>query len=552
MEAVFLKILNMGITAGYLALAVILMRLLLKKAPKWIAVLMWGLVAIRLVCPFSLESIFSLIPSAETVPSTILHTNTPSIHSGIGALNSVVNPIFTEHLAPAAGQSVTPMQQIASVASILWLAGMAAMLVYIAFSYLKIRARVKEAVPQEKGIWICDRVDTPFILGVIRPRIYLPSAMDPQDMEYVIAHEKAHLKRRDHWWKPFGFLLLTVYWFNPLLWVGYVLLCKDIELACDEKVIRDMGADSKKAYSDALINCSAPRKGIAACPLAFGEVGVKGRIKAVLHYKKPAFWLLVTAVVCCFAVALCFLTDPKDNKGSFSSTPLTPEQQQLVLWWPQYFGLDASNGLDVYVWQMAHSSYSFGLLPHTDTPRDRICEETMSLMGTTADTMHLILSTYNIDESDIHIIPWQNPLSSYIPSLWVDTTEENREAKYQEYIESIKEMLFTEPVFPSSYFPIYDSINFDVDRNGVEECCVLSYGHTSGLFTFGFTAQEPGDVTPEYRRIFCTEWYDLSFVRCGDGVVRVQGIDHQDNVHLFDISVVDGEVLLTENGQDIS
>jgi len=193
------------------------------------------------------------------------------------------------------------------------LAIIVAMVLYTVVSYFRIHRKVREAVPYQENIWLCDHIDTPFILGVVRPRIYLPSNMNEQDIEYVIAHEKAHLKRHDHWWKPLGFLLLTVYWFNPILWIAYILLCKDIELACDEKVIKDMGTEIKKPYSEALINCSVPRKMISACPLAFGEVGVKGRVKSVLNYKKPAFWIIVVAVVASIVVAVCFLTNPKQD-----------------------------------------------------------------------------------------------------------------------------------------------------------------------------------------------------------------------------------------------
>jgi len=314
MEAVFLKILNMSITAGWTALGVIFVRLLLKKAPKWITVLMWGFVGIRLICPFSMESAFSLIPSAETVPGNILYTSAPAIHSGVAALNSSVNPWLSEALTPNAGDSVNPMQVVIHIASLIWVAGMTGILLYTAVSSFRIRRSVREAVPLQDNIWLCDHVDTPFLFGVIRPRIYLPSAMDGQDMRYVIAHEKAHQKRRDHWWKPLGFLLLTVYWFQPVLWIAYVLFCRDMELACDEKVIRGMGADSKKPYSDALINCSAPRGRIGVCPLAFGETGVENRIKAVLNYRKPALWIIVAAVLSCILAALCFLTNPASSE----------------------------------------------------------------------------------------------------------------------------------------------------------------------------------------------------------------------------------------------
>lgn len=310
MEAVFLKLLNMSITATYLVLAIIIARLLLKKAPKFISVILWGLVAVRLLCPFSIESVLSLVPSAETVPQDIVYSSTPQIHSGISSVNTVVNEMVLPQAYPSVGESVNPLQIISFIASVVWIVGMALMILYTCLSYFKIYFKVREAVKIEGNIYECDCIDSPFILGVIRPRIYLPSNMSELDREYVIAHERAHLKRRDHWWKPLGFLLLTVYWFNPVLWVAYILLCRDIEHACDEKVIKAMGEDGKKSYSDALINCSAPRKMITACPVAFGETGVKGRIKSVLNYKKPAFWVIIISVVLSGAVAVFFMTNP--------------------------------------------------------------------------------------------------------------------------------------------------------------------------------------------------------------------------------------------------
>ena len=271
MEAIFLKILNMSITATWLVLAVVVVRLLLKKAPKFISVLLWAIVGIRLVCPFSFESVLSLIPSAETVPPSIIYSDTPAIESGVPIINNTINQVITENLAPTPEASVSPMQIITLVASVVWLVGIIAMVSYTVFSYLSIKRKVKEAVLFKDNILLCDRIDTPFILGVLRPKIYLPSNIDKADMEYVIAHEKAHIKRRDHLWKPLGFLILAVYWFNPALWLGYILLCKDIEFACDQKVLKQMGSEIKKPYSNALINCSVPRKMISACPLAFGD-----------------------------------------------------------------------------------------------------------------------------------------------------------------------------------------------------------------------------------------------------------------------------------------
>ena len=311
MENIFLKILNISITASWLALAVILMRLVLKKAPRFLSVIMWALVGLRLVLPFSFESRLSLIPSAETVPPEILYDAAPQIQTGIDVLNSAVNPTISQSFAPTPGASVNPLQVITWAAAWLWVIGMAAMALYTLISCLGIRRKLREAAPLQGNVFLCDRIDTPFIFGLFRPRIYLPSAMAAQDIPYVTAHEQAHLQRKDHLWKPLGFLLLTVHWFNPLLWVAYVLLCRDIEVACDEKVLKSMGEDIKKPYSQALVNCSVPRRMVAACPLAFGEVGVKQRIKKVLSYKKPAFWLLIAAVVVCIVLSVCFLTNPR-------------------------------------------------------------------------------------------------------------------------------------------------------------------------------------------------------------------------------------------------
>ena len=310
LETLFLKLLNISIIAGWFVLAVMVFRILFRKVPKAFHVGLWVLVGIRLVLPVSIESTFSMVPSVETIPEEILYATEPMIHSGVGFLNSTVNPILSTSLAPEAGASANPIQIIVILASNVWVLGMIIMMSYTIISYLGLQKRVREAVWIKEDIWVCDRIDSPFILGILRPRIYIPSTLGENELEYVIAHEKAHIRRRDHWWKPFGFLLLTIYWINPMLWIAYILLCKDIELACDEKVIGSMGMESKKPYSMALINCSVSRKSIAACPLAFGEVNVKNRIKSVLNYKKPGFWLIVIAVLISVGIAAAFLTDP--------------------------------------------------------------------------------------------------------------------------------------------------------------------------------------------------------------------------------------------------
>lgn len=319
MEQIFIKLLNMSISAGWMVLALLLLRPLLKKAPKWISCLLWGFVGLRLCLPVSIESMLSLIPSAQTVPEGIMLDTSPAIDSGISSINSAVNPVIGQVFAPDPATSANPLQIGMFLAAAVWIAGMVVMALYAAISYGLLRRKLREAVRQQENIWVCDRVDSPFLLGLIRPRIYLPSDLSSESAAYVIAHEQAHLKRRDHLWKPLGFLLLTVYWFNPLLWVAYILLCRDIEYACDEKVLQSIGADHKSAYSEALIRCSSPRKLISACPVAFGEDGVKGRVKSVLNYKKPAFWIMIAAVAVSVAVAVCFLTDPVDEPEN--STP---------------------------------------------------------------------------------------------------------------------------------------------------------------------------------------------------------------------------------------
>ena len=324
MENVFISLLNNSITAGYLVIAVMLLRPLLKKAPKYIRCILWSFVGLRLVLPFSIESIFSLIPSAEPIPQEILYQAEPTIHTGIGFMNSAINPVLSESMAPNPGDSVNPLQVVTAIAWNVWLLGVLALVFYALISYIRLRRKLREAIMEQDNIWLCDRIPSPFLLGIIRPRIYLPSGLPENDREFVIAHENAHIRRKDHWWKPLGFLLLTVYWFNPLMWVAYIFLCRDIEFACDEKVMNELGSDCKKSYSEALIHCSVSRKMISACPVAFGEEGVKGRIKSVLNYKKPAFWIILISLLVCTAVAVCFLTNPKQEDYNSSQQDLLP------------------------------------------------------------------------------------------------------------------------------------------------------------------------------------------------------------------------------------
>ena len=662
MSELFLKIVNMSISASWVVIAVLTLRFCLKKAPKWVNVLLWGIVAARMVFPFSIESVLSLIPSAETISPTVMMEQTPSVQTGVPALNHVINPVISSSFTPAPGASANPLQIWIPVLTGIWLFGIAALFLYSAVSYWRLHRKVCEAVILRGNIYQSEKVCSPFVLGIIKPKIYLPYHMDSREIDHVIAHEQTHIRRKDHWWKPLGFLLLTIHWFNPLMWLSYVLLCRDIELACDEKVIGKMGNAQRADYTQALVACSVDRRLIAACPLAFGEIGVKERVKSVMNYKKPAFWIVLASVIVCAVIAVCFLTNPigfqfdvsantivsanhfdmrnADDPVSIEMTPaqiselnsrlagvknckrsdkyagLTPgyqisaqmqdgsyirisgyslsdntmvdieqngkryavsdrefqeylsricaggdvsaafDLQPLRAQYPEYFDLDASAGLDVYVWQMAPDSYYFGLLPHAASPRDSTAQELLALRGASSEQMRYILAAYALDPDDIHVIPWQNPISSYIPECWIVTENgESLEEKQAQYIQTVSAMLFGEGnTLLHDDYPIYDSIVFDVDGDGIDEVCVLGFGRTSGLFTFTFRAAEIGADTLKYDTLFCTEWYDLSFIHGDDGVVRVQGIDQKEppQTHLFDIAVVDGSIQLTEDGQSIS
>lgn len=318
MEDIFLSFLNMSINASYFALAVILIRLLLKKAPKWVNCLLWSLVGLRLIMPFSFESVFSLIPSKQPIPSDIITNPPTAISNRIPLLNSTVHPQINEAVANGLQKSSNLMQFIVFIASIIWLVGIVIMFSYAFLSFIRIKRKTDIRIEAERNVFLCDNIPSPFILGVLRPKIYIPSDSKEENMQYILTHEKAHIKRFDHIWKPVGFLLLSLNWFNPVLWIAYILLCRDIEGACDEKVIKELGSECKKPYSEALLDCSVKQRYISVCPLAFGETGVKQRIKNVLKYKKPAVILIVISIIIAGVAAICFLSDPKEENTEVS------------------------------------------------------------------------------------------------------------------------------------------------------------------------------------------------------------------------------------------
>lgn len=312
MSAVFIKLLNMSITASVVAVALLLLKLIFKRLPRFVSVILWSFVAIRLILPISIDSALSLIPSGETVPESITSSSIPQINSNISFVDSAIDSILIGNFSHADTESASELQRIFDIAGYIWLVGFSLMLCYFVISHLKLAARLRESIPleNEKGVYLCDNIPSPFIFGLFRVRIYIPFSVEKADIECVIAHERAHIARRDYVWKPLAFLLLSVYWFNPILWVANIAFARDIEIATDERVIKEKGEEIKLQYSKALLNCSGDRRFITACPTAFGENAVKGRIKGVLNYKRPAFWVIALSVIIIAAVPIFFLTNP--------------------------------------------------------------------------------------------------------------------------------------------------------------------------------------------------------------------------------------------------
>lgn len=674
----FIKIFNLGITAGWIVLAVLLLRPLLRKAPKWISCLLWGIVGLRLIFPFSLESIFSLIPSAEPLPENIMMTPTPEINSGIGVINSAVNPIISESMTsgtPGIGTSVNPMQIIVAVASCLWVVGIALILIYGAVSYIRLALRVRVSVKHRDNVYFCDEVDSPFILGVIRPRIYLPSGMGGEEMEYVIGHEEAHLKRRDHLWKPIAFLLLAVYWFNPLLWVAYVLLCRDIEMACDEKVIKSMDNDAKKGYSEALLACSIHRRRIMACPLAFGEVGVKARIKSVLSYKKPAFWIIIAALILTVIISVCFLTNPhtKIMEMLEPGTEWVAHDDAMVSFYvdddydmrgylsfnSQYYDIEIHyrlaglvKGTSLYIEIYKGTLYdaelreddlllagilkprngnlvftvdkdNLGLLYNKLTFEKTDAEHLLDSNGMPVissqtlamnNDLYIYIYGYGCEKSGVEIefkqarrqgedilfiIEWYNN-SEMMQNIGPDFDMFRYDGdtlveldvvlpSYEEGIYPVEEAVgigiapdskstqvyniterydISEPgkyrfsahgawvefevvKYETDSTMIYDTEFFDIDGDAISEICEVGRGFTSGLFSFTVKATEPDADAAEYNNYYVTKWMDFNFVRGDDGSVRLRGVTQDGAERLFDISVRDGSIILSENGEEL-
>ncbi len=557
MSKLFISLLNMSIAAGWLILAVVVIRLLLKKAPRWISCVLWALVGIRLICPFSPESILSLIPSAETVPATSLYTGSPTIHSGIAILNSTVNPVISESLAPTPGVSMNPMQVIATVAAVIWVVGVVGMLLYGTISVWKIKRAVGVSLPLahfinrivdsvagtennilinwQKKCRICDNIASPFILGIVRPMIYLPGSLTADQMQQVLAHETAHLKRKDHWWKPLGFAILTLHWFNPLVWLAYVLLCRDIEMACDEKVVRTMGTEEKRSYSETLLECSVSRKMISACPLAFGEVGVKTRIRSVLNYKKPAFWVVMAAVLTCVVVAVCFLTNPvkdggKNNIGNGGRLPENGERllginrtrdeaSQLVYYFTESVDFMSPTiilSVNSNRFQFSYSGLS-SYLPYGSYRIEGEKDGKHQLILETSDGMnHYVFDSldggYVFDEEVSSKIPKYSYSAGAEPESPVPDGAFFRFQSYMgEYVTSKGNTYYYEDgSFSPLLGPVYSCVRGDFDRDGVEERYYLGpAGTKEDPFTVCFHVYEDGERT--HFNVFRPPYDNLRF-----------------------------------------
>lgn len=573
MADIFLKVVNMSISACWIVLAIVLLRIILKKAPKWINCLLWGIAGLRLVMPFSLESIFSLIPSAEFIPQELVHSHSSVDVKGTEILNYVGNNPVSVELGISDGSlvfneitahdcpSINPLLISTYIASIVWIVGIIALLVYTLVNFLRLKQKIGTAVLFCDNIYQGEAVVSPFVLGIIKPKIYLPFNMGEQEMEYVIAHEQAHLRRKDHLWKPLGFLILTLHWFNPMVWLGYILLCRDIELACDEKVVKELNNEQRADYSQALLSCSVNRRMVAACPVAFGEVGVKNRVKSVLNYKKPAFWVIAVAIVLCIVLAFGFLTNPK-NTSVFNSKYETGK-----CLYSDVVSAEKETKTNNVVYSITAYGVVFrtfedgtteelGELTETDFTADAL-KETLNKQGEKID-LGKTKNAYEILNEDGKYVVFQKSNGTvYLVSFFSDGNIMNvfklkRTGDYEEVI----------PHIENEYTTIISYATFDVDGDGKDENCALTYGPTSGLFTIVFTAIEVGEEVPEYINTFNLKYSGgrPEFYKSQNGEIKLKCYDdiwengsHDRTEEIFlDIEIENGNIVLKDGDENIA
>ena len=397
METIFLKLLNMSLTACVLILAVLPVRVMLKKAPRWSICLLWGLVALRLICPFTLKSDLSLIRNSEPITTGTLSVEIPTLPAITEPMSYEVAEPMPEVQKPVQQQAVPEEPEwkapsILTVAGYVWLVGAGVMLVYSLISYWQLKRRVSTATRLEGNICQSEYVTSPFVLGIFRPTIYLPYGLKEFHLNHILAHERAHIRRGDHLIKPFGYMVLSAHWFNPLVWVAYVLLCRDIEAACDERVIKEMTYEQRQSYSATLLRCSVHRRRIAACPVAFGETEIKGRIKNVMNYKKPAVWLIVLSMLLSVILAGCFLTDPVKEQ---------PQEQLSVSQKDQEAMEALVDQIVDEIWNQNFSSI------HPDHYRMINAQAREKLLAYGEDALEYLISRLRSTESDTHSLKEQ-------------------------------------------------------------------------------------------------------------------------------------------------
>ena len=596
----FLKVFNMSVAASWLVMAVMVLRLVFRKAPKFLFCVLWGLVALRLVVPFSFESILSLVPSAETVPANIAQTDFPVVRTGISALNSTLNPMILENLMPKVQDSVNPMQVVVNVATAVWLTGTAAMLGYAVFSYVRLRREVAEGMETEQGVWVCDRIPGSFILGVFRPRIYLSSDLQGTDREYVLAHERAHIKRFDHLWKPLGFVILCLHWFNILVWFAYALLCRDIELACDERVIRTFGEENKKAYSMALINCSTPKGVLSACPLAFGETGVKARIKSVLNYKKPTFWVIFFAVLAVLALCVFFLTNPKDGNSEGFSSLGSESMGELPDSDDSFYALELEEvvGEDgmfssvlfedeteytlVLKDGFLYSSAFFDTFPSEFARLNLVQACEISLKenfdsyfsesfewekGYSAELLRIQnKKTYSITtlNGEVIYLMLQKDGSKFVAYSYLnlnggESKDGSVQVRYmlkcEDYAGEMDELLekVTNSLALGYRLPVLDALTVDLDGDGDEEQLSMTFGPTSGLMSVWIHVVGIGGSEGRLSEWFYVDSTEISFVQTENGI-GVKTLSYEGKEKIYRLSLVDGKINLVaedETGEEL-
>ncbi|MBQ8567008.1 MAG: hypothetical protein IJ445_05440 [Clostridia bacterium] len=555
MTRLFLEIFNMSVAASYLLLAIVLIRIPLKKAPKWISVLLFGIAAIRLICPLNIESVLSLIPSGETVSPDNITNGSPVINSGIPVIDNTFNPIINETLKPDVGASVNPMQIIAFVASIIWMVGAVALVIYAIVSYLRVKRRVAAAAYVCDNVYRSENISSPFVLGFVKPKIYLPYGLSAETEDYVLAHERAHLTRMDHIWKPAGYLLLMIHWFNPLVWLGYVLFCRDVELACDEKVIKELSRAERADYSEALLMCSIRSRVISACPLAFGESGVKERIKAVLSYKKPAFWVILIGIIVTVVLVVCFLTDPLGMDGLDGMT--IADKDSIMYGWEGDYSSDAHAS--------AISKYNSGCKPIEWNSESGI------LIKTEFDIKDVSVRVFSsVDGSDaetrIHIGNFKAPGVRSDRYVFVDigwllrSYEAAQKQNYWAYLVTVTD---TDNRVHNYYFKVnyldlfipsdkgvMEAIAYDIDKDGKDDICQVVYEIEDFEAHYYMTVRDIDNYNVMKYHKELSGMVAHYFEKTDTGSLIIYKYDGKDTEIPFDkirydISISNGEIVLT-------